>query len=460
MNCWKCNQEITSEICSNCGANNGSNMDLEILSAKNYNLGLKMANKNHISTAINYLEKSIEINSNNIDALNLLGLCYSQIGIVSKASKYWILSCMINNKDNIALRYLNNVEKNLTKREQLNDSIKKYNQSLSYFRQGNFDISTIQLKKVIETNPNFLEAKNLLALVYIKDKKISQAQNLLGQVLEIDSSNEKALRYLSSISINSSLPKQKAVKTKPEKNINYSMARPTNDSGTIKPLVTALSFLAGALLMFLLMFLLIIPAMNKENENKVTEIESQLETLKQDSQNEINTLTEEKSTLQSEKDELTTNYNNLLFEYSVIKTSENLTLAEEYFNSRNYIECISLLENKDKINDYYLKDEDKSKYDELVSKVYPLASQTYYNNGKNQYNNKEYAEAIELFNKSIEYGNNDVSTYDDVYYYRGRSYEELGENQKAISDFNYVLENFPSSSYASYSKSKISKLSN
>lgn len=458
MKCWKCKEEIAKEVCSNCGANNGTYKELEIISAVNFNLGLKYAKKSQISTAIKFLKKSIEIDSSNINSLNLLGLLHDHIGIISEASKYWILSCMANNSDNPALKYLNKVEGNLTQRERLNESIKKYNQSLLYIKQGNSDISLIQLKKAIEINPNFLQAKNLLALMYIKDRKFSQAQKLLVEVLEIDNSNILAAKYLSSLSIEQDFKKEKTTKIKAEAPISYSYTSSINEKTSISPTGTAISFLAGALVMFLLMFFIIIPAMEQENNITVTQLKTSAEEEKTTYEATIQALNSENAALVTEKDTIENQYNQLLTEVNTNKALANLEIAKTNYNNGNYIDSLTTLNDENQINTDYLDDEAMTSYTELLNKVSPKASESYYDSGRKLYNSKQYNEAISAFNNSISYGTSDVYTFDDTYYYRARSFEALEEMTDAIADYNYIIDNLTNSTYVRYSTSRKANL--
>ena len=47
----------------------------------------------------------------------------------------------------------------------INQTIKKYNQSLLYCRQGNVDMAVMQLKKVLAQNPKLIKGYHLLAPV-------------------------------------------------------------------------------------------------------------------------------------------------------------------------------------------------------------------------------------------------------------------------------------------------------
>lgn len=50
-------------------------------------------------------------------------------------------------KDNLASRYLDEVQKNQARLDSVNQTIKKYNQALLYCKQNSRDLAIIQLKK-------------------------------------------------------------------------------------------------------------------------------------------------------------------------------------------------------------------------------------------------------------------------------------------------------------------------
>ncbi len=63
-------------------------------------------------------------------------------------------------------------------------TIKKYNLSLKYAKDGNLDMAVIQLKKVVANNPQLIKAHLLLALIYIKQDELSRAKRCLTLFLQ------------------------------------------------------------------------------------------------------------------------------------------------------------------------------------------------------------------------------------------------------------------------------------
>ena len=108
-----------------------------------YNDGLKRANIRDLSGAILSLRRSLQYNNANVAARKLLGLVYYGRGEVVEALVEWILSKNFQSKDNIANYFIKKVQEVPGELEQVNQAVKKYNQSIEYARQGGDDIAII-----------------------------------------------------------------------------------------------------------------------------------------------------------------------------------------------------------------------------------------------------------------------------------------------------------------------------
>ena len=133
-----------------------------------YNDGLKRANIRDLSGAILSLRRSLQYNNANVAARNLLGLVYYGRGEVVEALVEWILSKNFQSKDNIANYFIKKVQEVPGELEQVNQAVKKYNQSIEYARQGGDDIAIMQLKKAVAAHPGYVKERQLLALLYLK----------------------------------------------------------------------------------------------------------------------------------------------------------------------------------------------------------------------------------------------------------------------------------------------------
>ena len=98
-------------------------------------------------------------------------------------------------EENIYGKELEEIKKNKTELYKANQMIKKYNQALNYAKQGNDDLAMLQLKNVVASIPNFVDAYLLMALLSIKEENYDDARQFLDTILKIDPDNESAVEY-------------------------------------------------------------------------------------------------------------------------------------------------------------------------------------------------------------------------------------------------------------------------
>ena len=159
-----------------------------------YNLGLEKANANDLTGAVKNLKAALFYDKNDMNARNLLGLVYYQMGDIVPALSQWVISSNLKKEENAAIDYLKDVQENPVQLDTVNQVIKKYNQALVYAKQGNEDLAMIQLKNVVSMMPNFINAQLLIALLSIKDENYKDAQKALKNVLEVGLQKPKGIR--------------------------------------------------------------------------------------------------------------------------------------------------------------------------------------------------------------------------------------------------------------------------
>ena len=204
MNCPKCGHEIIKwrKRCEICGQDISVYERLQRISNTFYNKGLERAKVRDLSGAIEMLKKSLEINKENTDARNLLGLVYFEMGEVVAALSEWVISQNFQPQDNDAAYYLKKVQSDTVAFDGMNQTIKKFNIALVNAKRQDDDLAVLQLKRVISQNPKFVRALLLLALVYMKNCEYEKARRCLVRVQKIDVGNVTALRYLEEIRLN------------------------------------------------------------------------------------------------------------------------------------------------------------------------------------------------------------------------------------------------------------------
>ena len=190
MNCMNCGAPIgKSDYCTSCGFHVEVQKKIWQLSNTYYNLGLDKAQIRDLSGAIDLLKRSLKFNKLNVQARNLLGLVYFETGEAVAALSEWIISKNIMPENNIASEYIERLQQNANKLDVINQTIKKYNDSLQCCRKGSEDVAVIQLKKILNQNPKLIKGYHLLALIYLKKEEYEN-------VLDFSVDDERIIKYL------------------------------------------------------------------------------------------------------------------------------------------------------------------------------------------------------------------------------------------------------------------------
>ena len=202
MNCMICGTGLSDrypEYCPHCGANVTLQRKIDYLSKHYYNQGLEKAQIRDLSGAITCLKQSITFNKMNIAARNLLGLVYFETGEVVAALSEWVISKNLQPGKNLANDYIQRLQANANKLDAINDTIRKYNESLALARQGHEDMAAIKLRKVLTQNPKLIKGYHLLALILMKGGEWTKARRVLRKASRIDKTNTTTLRFLREI---------------------------------------------------------------------------------------------------------------------------------------------------------------------------------------------------------------------------------------------------------------------
>ncbi len=200
MICMYCGENVGARnICPRCGGDLSVQRKADQLSKICYNEGLDKAQIRDLSGAIDMLERSLKYDKRNIDARNLLGLVYFEVGETVSALSEWIISKNLQPEDNIASDFIDRVQAHPEQLKEVQRSIRKYNDALEASRSGNEDIAEMILKKVLVANPNLVKAYHLLALLYMKKGEYERARRVLKEVSPIDRTNSTTLRFLQEV---------------------------------------------------------------------------------------------------------------------------------------------------------------------------------------------------------------------------------------------------------------------
>ena len=424
-----------------------------------YNEGLDKASVRDLSGAITSLRESLKLNKNNIEARNLLGLVYYERGEVVAALSEWVISKNIKEDKNIADDYINMIQNNPGRLETFNQTVKKYNQALLYCQQDSLDLAVIQLKKVLSMNPRFLQAHQLLSLLYINNQDWDKAKKELDKCIKIDANNTMTLRYIKEVE--SMMPSEEERVKKKKEAIVYQSGNDTVIQPVGKKEIvgfqTLLNIIIGVVIGVGVAWYLVVPARVQHAQSQVNEqlksVSEQLDakTVQVDElTQQINDLTKEKDSLSSSLNEaqgvnVAVEANTDLIEAALMymnKTADEQTIAEE----------LELIDQDYLDND--ATESFKTLYQTILEAVGPVVAKGYYNTGYEAFRTEEYDTAIENLEKAFKYD----ATNGEALYNLAQSYNRSGDTDKAVETYKKVIELFPNTEKARKSENYIKEL--
>ena len=460
MICYNCGCRLSEKnFCTGCGADVTLYKKIMFASNRFYNEGLDKASVRDLSGAITSLRESLKLNKNNIEARNLLGLVYYERGEVVAALSEWVISKNIKEDKNIADDYINMIQNNPGRLDTFNQTVKKYNQALLYCQQDSLDLAVIQLKKVLSMNPRFLQARQLLSLLYINNQDWDKAKKELDKCIKIDANNTMTLRYIKEVE--AMMPSEEERVKKKKEAIVYQSGNDTVIQPVGKKEIvgfqTLLNIIIGVAIGVGVAWYLVVPARVQHAQSQVNgqlkSVSEQLDakTVQVDElTQQINDLTKEKDSLSSSLNEaqgvnVAVEANTDLIEAALMymnKTADEQTIAEE-------LELID--------QDYLDSDATesfKTLYQTILEAVGPVVAKSDYNTGYEAFRTEEYDTAIENLEKAFKYD----ATNGEALYNLAQSYNRSGDTDKAVETYKKVIELFPNTEKARKSENYIKEL--
>ena len=452
MRCIYCNTPLAAiDYCPGCGADVTLQKRIVRISNLLYNEGLEKALVRDMEGAITCLKRSLKFNKENIDARNLLGLCYYETGEAVSALCEWVISKNLKGEDNIADSYINELQSNKNRLDTINQTIRKYNQSVLYCREDNEDMAIIQLKKVISQNSKFVKAYQLLALLYMKRQEYERARKLLKKAANIDTTNTTTLRYLQEIEDvtgKSTRVGKKHWRFEKEKEEAVSgtlrymsgtemVIQPTTfrDSSTI---ATFINIILGILLGGAIVWFLVVPAnrqeVNDEANRQVTDANTKLASeaaRAQDLQDEIDGYKSQVDSANQDKEDA----------LKKAQSYDDLLAAVNKYVSvdvRGASTAVAALDASD------FDGNAKTLYDSMASAVGTSLFSQYYNTGATAYLAGDYTTAADQLQKAVDADTERKSSdYAQAMLCLGISYYQLGQQDKANEILNKFTEYYP-----------------
>lgn len=472
MICPKCGTSLTSKmtVCEKCGYDAGVLIKAHKLACYFYNKGLERAKIKDITGAISMLKRAVQLDKELIDARNLLGLCYLQIGEAGDAIAQWEYSKNISDYNPVADRYLSIMESNPVKLSHYRTAIRKYNSALDQMRQGADDHALIQLKRAVSHNPDYVKAWQLLALIYIHNEDYDRARKSLKRSLKTDIANPLSLRYVKlirdikfkSIVMDVQLPDG----SEPDQDVQAVL------DGRTRQRITPhfnykedgpdyrvfISLVTGILIGIMVVYFLVVPGVKQSMNYDIVNREKQYGEEISQYLSDMDSLEKENESLQSKLDiqqmetdgyieqiNALTNekyYGNVLkmVQYYYDMNADNEVSDLEVFILRQRMEAITQDELKAEAAKY-LYDKVLAAYPDVL-KAEATGSELF-EAGKELYNKEKWKDANEMFFLAYQ-ASPDI---EENLYLLGRTYELMSKDNDAKTYYQEYINKFPNGKY-------------
>lgn len=484
MRCFNCGAELTiNPFCTNCGADIREYRRVMWASNQYYNDGLTKAKVRDLSGAVVSLRACLKLNRTNIEARNLLGLVYFEMGEAVAAFAEWVVSKNLKPDKNIADDFMETIQSNPSRLDTINHSIKKYNQALAYARQGSLDLSVIQLKKVLQMNPNLVVAYELLGLLYLQAEEFSRAKRILNQALRIDRNNTRVLYYLKEAEEGIAQKYAESSGFRKKRgggSINADAITYTSGNETIIQPVNSierggspalLNIFIGVLIGSLLMLFLVLPARIRSASSKmndeIKEVSDELTNKNADIEEQQKTI----ESLQAENNELKGSLGDLAGESGMAERYDHLAEAalnylknpDDVTGTEMYLKliptgsasanAISLeLQNIGGLDPAIYSQAFRDLYSYLDSDVSSRAARTYIDRGRKELEEHQYQSAIADLLKATEIAPLD----DEAWFYLAESYKAAGDTVHATQAYSKIVNEMADSVYAEKARTNLS----
>lgn len=436
----------------------------EQLSRSYYNQGLDMAQIRDLSGAVDKLRISLQFNKNNIQARNLLGLVYYETGEAVSALSEWVISANLRPAGNDAAYFIQNLRSDPKHLEQLNQTIRQYNEALRSCREGNDDIAAVELRKIVSRNPKLVSAYLLLALIEIKDGKYSHARRMLKRVLRIDRVNPSALRYLREIDEATGTTTTMDIRTRDRRRGRKKNENPDEDlqqNAAVRqaafrerpPYLTLVNVLFGVLIGIAGAAFVVGPAVRKSlsesTNSRITEYtttiaaqQSKINDLQQqvdDSTSSVSSAKDQVADLQSTEQ----SYDNLLQAYVDYQNGDYESAGDAFA----------------KVDNSLLSTEASEIYDSIKSDLQSQAYSSYVTQGQTAFYQENWKDAVSYLEKALALtDSSDATDNYEVMNLLAQAYAKNGDTDKAIAEYQAIINANPDTRRAEYAEYAITEL--
>lgn len=417
------------------------------LSKQYYNRGLDRAQIRDLSGAADMLRRSLELDKRNIQARNLLGLVYFEIGEAVSALSEWVISKNLQEEGNIAGEYIRKLQSNQNKLSAINQSVKAYNQALHSCKRGDEDIAAIQLKKAIGQNPKLIKAYHLLCLIYIQKGKLGRARRYLKRALKIDQTNSTTLRYLKEIELQLNNHPELQQREKELEGDGDQRMQIVNFHER-SPMVSTLNILVGLAVGVLAAWILITPVMVRSAEEKASRKMVEYNNTIAAQQEQIDAIRKEADQSDSDKESASKKVTET---QETTDVYEALLKAYKSYQDGNSSAASQMLQS---VNKELLSTDGKLIYEQVYGQVKTVAFKQLKNAAMEAYAQKDYATAVDKLEQAREIDGDDYPVLD----YLALAYQAAGNKEKSIEIFKLIVEKFPNTRRANTAKEYIRQM--
>lgn len=473
MICYNCGGELSDkDYCTRCGADVGLYKKVLFMSNRYYNEALDSCAVRDLSGAIELLKQSLKLNVNNVDAHNLLGLVYFEIGEVVEGLGQWVISASIRADKNIATDYIALMQENTIRLDGMNQNLHKFNQALALCYQGSLDYAVIQLKKILSMAPKYLRAHQLLALIYIKTEEWEKAKHEVEKCAQIDTGNLLTKRYAREIEavlapVDEARGKSRR-KNKSEEGSgvqvyqsgNETIIQPVNRSQSRAGSIL-LNIGIGVLIGVAVSYFLILPARIYSVNEAANETVSAVSDEKDKKTAELDALTLEFDKLKSENEELKSNLEELGVADGSNTYADNLMMAvNSYMNDPEGIAGVATalekLEDENGVRVPVDSESYNALYTTLMSQIGDKLASYYYNMGYSNYKDEDYESSIPNLRRAYNYDN----TNEEALFYLGNALRRTENFDAAKEIYAEIIDYFPGTEMAAKAETYLAELNN
>ena len=460
MFCYQCGCLLSEkDFCTGCGADVGLYKKIMYVANRFYNDGLEKAQVRDLSGAVASLRQCLKMNKNHIEARNLLGLVYFERGEVVAALSEWVMSKNIRSEKNIADDYIELLQNNPGRLDIYKQTIKKYNMALLYCQQDSQDLAIIQLKKVISMNTKFVQARQLLALLYINNQEWERAKKELERALRIDANNTITLRYLKEVDEMMPVEEEHVKKRKEAvvyKSGNETVIQPVGKKEAAG-LQTILNIVIGVVLGLAIAWFLVLPSRIEKINNASNDRYREVSELLDAKTVQVNELTAQIEALNQETTSLSNSLSAAQEANEAIGANTDLIEAALMYMNDTADE-LAIADALEMIDADYMANEASESFRNLYvaikAGIGDAVAKESYNIGYEAFRNEDYDTAVTNLERAYDYNPRNG----EALYNLGNAYNKRGDTDKAVEIYEQVIEQFPNTEKARKSDTYIKEI--